>query len=94
MWKKILDSLKARSFSNDEEKTRRARALKALHLNMGGRNAWVGHLRGAVLLPGKILILHYFRFGHSGNVDWYDLESGKGSIFYFTLPPADSQGIL
>ena len=35
MWHKLITSLKAPVFPGDEEQTRRARALNAIHLNMG-----------------------------------------------------------
>jgi PAS domain S-box-containing protein len=50
MWKKIVDFLKAPVFPDDEEKTRRARALNALHLNMGG----------AMLVLGALGVLFFF----------------------------------
>lgn len=50
MLKPIVDFLKAPIFPNDEEKTRRARALNTLHLNMGG----------AMLVLGALGVLFFF----------------------------------
>ncbi len=55
MWQKILDLLNAPSFPDDEEKPRRARALNALHLNMGGAMLGLGILGVLFFFPEKIL---------------------------------------
>jgi len=55
MWKNILDALKAPSFPDDEEKTRRARALNALHLNMGGAMLGLGALGVLFFFTEKII---------------------------------------
>jgi len=50
MWNKIVEFLKAPVFPGDEEKTRRASALNALHLNMGA----------GMLLLGVLGLLFFF----------------------------------
>ena len=55
MWQKILDLLKAPSSPDDEEKKRRAHALNALHLNMGGAMFGLGILGVLFFFPEKIL---------------------------------------
>ena len=44
MWNKIVDFFKAPIFPGDEEKTRQARALQALHINMGAAILILGFL--------------------------------------------------
>jgi len=51
MWHTFVELLKAPVFSGNEEKTRQARALNALHINMGG----------AVLILGFVGVLFVFR---------------------------------
>ena len=53
MWNKIVDFFKAPVFLNDEEKTIRARALHALHINMGGALTILGTLGVLFIFPEK-----------------------------------------
>ncbi|MFN8384658.1 MAG: ATP-binding protein [Anaerolineales bacterium] len=50
MWNRILDFLRAPVFAGNEEKTRRARVLNALHLNMGV----------AILVLGSLGVIFFF----------------------------------
>ena len=42
MWDQLVSLLKAPVFPDDKEKTRHARALNALHVNMGGGSLILG----------------------------------------------------
>ena len=55
MWSKLVDLLKAPLFPDDEEKTRRARALNSLHLNMSAALLAVGFM-GVVFVFAEQLI--------------------------------------
>ncbi len=53
MWNKIGSFFKAPEFGEDEEKTLHARALQALHINMGGAIAILGTLGVLFIFPEK-----------------------------------------
>ncbi len=55
MWSKLVDLLKAPLFPDDEEKTRRARALNSLHLNMSAALLALGFM-GVVFVFAEKLI--------------------------------------
>jgi hypothetical protein len=55
MWHRLVKVLKAPIFSNDEEKTRRARALNAIHLNMGAALVVLGTLGTLFVFSEKLV---------------------------------------
>lgn len=55
MWNKLVHVLKAPAFPSDEEKTRRARALNTLYLNMGAALPILGPVGTVFVFTEKIV---------------------------------------